>query len=209
MSDFFPPIVDAERVAQLIAHRACCGAEHDPANGKLHGYCVVCGVPWPCTYAGMPPAATSAALDASWLPTPENVNALPEPLRRHIAGLETLCDPAGIVRENTILKYCNEGLQRMYRSATRGVRVPANPPGGYQPIPRPGQVAPPPRNPSGVALPEPVATLKVTQTEAGPAYDVWLSNGMWDVTEPGEYPLSIARGVLGTYKDVTAEGGQE
>jgi hypothetical protein len=40
-----------ERTAQLIAHRACCGSEHDPANGKLHGYCVVCGVPWPCEYA--------------------------------------------------------------------------------------------------------------------------------------------------------------
>lgn len=49
--------VDVERVAQLIAHRACCGTEHDPLNGKLHGYCVVCGVPWPCEYAGKPPAA--------------------------------------------------------------------------------------------------------------------------------------------------------
>lgn len=48
--------VNSERVAQLIAHRACCGTEHDPANGKLHGYCVVCGVPWPCEYAGKPPA---------------------------------------------------------------------------------------------------------------------------------------------------------
>ena len=45
------PVVDA-----AIAHRcnlvhACCGTEHDPANGKLHGYCVVCGVPWPCDTA--------------------------------------------------------------------------------------------------------------------------------------------------------------
>lgn len=44
-----------ERTAQLIAHRACCGVEHDPLNGKIHGYCVVCGVPWPCEYAGKPP----------------------------------------------------------------------------------------------------------------------------------------------------------
>lgn len=43
-----------ERVAQLLAHRACISAEHDPSNGKLHGYCVVCGVPWPCEYAGKP-----------------------------------------------------------------------------------------------------------------------------------------------------------
>jgi len=41
-------------VATLTAHRACCGTEHDPANGKIHGYCVVCGIPWPCEYAGEP-----------------------------------------------------------------------------------------------------------------------------------------------------------
>lgn len=33
------------------AHRACCGSEHDAQQGKLHGYCVVCGVPWPCDTA--------------------------------------------------------------------------------------------------------------------------------------------------------------
>lgn len=44
-----------ERVAQLTAHRACHSAEHDPQNGKLHGCCIVCGVPWPCEYAGTPP----------------------------------------------------------------------------------------------------------------------------------------------------------
>lgn len=45
-----------ERIAQITAHRACCGGEHDVTQGKLHGYCVVCGVPWPCEYAGTPPA---------------------------------------------------------------------------------------------------------------------------------------------------------
>jgi hypothetical protein len=49
-----------ERVAQLTAHRACIGAEHNPAQGKLHGYCVVCGVPWPCEYAGISPASELA-----------------------------------------------------------------------------------------------------------------------------------------------------
>lgn len=34
-----------------IAHRGCCGCEDDQANGKIHGYCVVCGVPWPCETA--------------------------------------------------------------------------------------------------------------------------------------------------------------
>jgi hypothetical protein len=51
-----------ERVAQLIAHRVCFGEEHDPANGKIHGYCVVCGVPWPCEYAGKPSVAPQSAL---------------------------------------------------------------------------------------------------------------------------------------------------
>ena len=45
------------RVAQCIAHRACCGSEHNPQEGKLHGYCVVCGVPWPCEYVGEKPLA--------------------------------------------------------------------------------------------------------------------------------------------------------
>ncbi|MCR4297527.1 MAG: hypothetical protein NUV75_02055 [Gallionella sp.] len=45
-----------ERTAQLVAHRMCCGSEHNPEQGKLHGYCVVCGVPWPCEYAGKPVA---------------------------------------------------------------------------------------------------------------------------------------------------------
>lgn len=44
-----------ERTAQIIAHRACCGSEHNPDIGKLHGCCVVCGIPWPCAYAGTPP----------------------------------------------------------------------------------------------------------------------------------------------------------
>jgi hypothetical protein len=43
-----------ERIAQIIAHRACCGSEHNPAQGKFHGYCVVCGVPFPCEYVGKP-----------------------------------------------------------------------------------------------------------------------------------------------------------
>lgn len=44
-----------ERAAQLIAHRTCMNEEHDPANGKISGYCITCGLPWPCSYAGKPP----------------------------------------------------------------------------------------------------------------------------------------------------------
>jgi hypothetical protein len=39
------------KIAAAIAHRACCGTEHNPLQGKFHGYCVVCGVPWPCDTA--------------------------------------------------------------------------------------------------------------------------------------------------------------
>ena len=60
-----------ERAAQIAAHRACIGAEHDPANGKLHGYCVVCGVPWPCEYAGPPPPLIQCPECASFFPYPE------------------------------------------------------------------------------------------------------------------------------------------
>jgi hypothetical protein len=42
---------DPERMAQIQAHRACTGEEHDVANGKIHGFCVVCAVPWPCEVA--------------------------------------------------------------------------------------------------------------------------------------------------------------
>ena len=45
-----------ERAAQMMAHRACCGVEHDPQAGKFHGCCVVCGVPWPCEYVGPKPS---------------------------------------------------------------------------------------------------------------------------------------------------------
>lgn len=41
----------ANKIAACAAHRACCGCEDDQANGKLHGYCVVCGVVWPCEVA--------------------------------------------------------------------------------------------------------------------------------------------------------------
>ena len=46
-----PAKVTEEMLAAATAHRACISAEHDPASGKLHGYCVVFGVPWPCETA--------------------------------------------------------------------------------------------------------------------------------------------------------------
>ena len=39
-----------------------------------------------------------------WLPTPENINALPEPVRKFIHDLETNTDPAHLVQENVLIK---------------------------------------------------------------------------------------------------------
>ena len=44
-----------------------------------------------------------------WLPTAENINALPGPVRKYIHDLQTNADPAGMVQENIILKnLCNK-----------------------------------------------------------------------------------------------------
>lgn len=48
-----------ERVAQLTAHRACFNEEHDPEHGRISGFCVVCGLPWPCPTA-LPKASSEA-----------------------------------------------------------------------------------------------------------------------------------------------------
>lgn len=50
----------SERVAQMTAHRACGGYEHDPSIGKFHGNCVVCLVPFPCEFAGTTPSPLAA-----------------------------------------------------------------------------------------------------------------------------------------------------
>lgn len=55
----------AERIAQLLAHRACGNQEQDTQNGKLAGYCVVCQIPWPCSYAASPPPAPDGAAQHS------------------------------------------------------------------------------------------------------------------------------------------------
>lgn len=48
-----------------------------------------------------------------WLPTPESINALPEPLRRYIHDLETRCDRAGEVAERINLREQVNGLSAM------------------------------------------------------------------------------------------------
>ena len=42
---------ESKRIAVLRAHREVNSQEHDPVNGKCHGDCIVCAVPWPCDFA--------------------------------------------------------------------------------------------------------------------------------------------------------------
>ena len=40
----------------------------------------------------------------NWLPTAENISALPEPIRKYIGELETNADPLSMIRDNTLLR---------------------------------------------------------------------------------------------------------
>jgi hypothetical protein len=70
-----------------------------------------------------------------WTPTPDNVNALPKPLRTYIHDLATM-DPAYIVRENLILKYENNVLLRECERLAARLGLPTAPkPGQKRPLP--------------------------------------------------------------------------
>lgn len=51
-------------------------------------------------------------IPADWKPTAENINALPDPLRRYIHNLETDADPAGTIRQNVLTRDENAMLRR-------------------------------------------------------------------------------------------------
>lgn len=65
-------------------------------------------------------AALASSPGAAWTPTPENVNALPDAIRRFIHDLETRCDPAGDVQRIAALEGSARGLEaeRATRLAT-------------------------------------------------------------------------------------------
>ena len=48
-----------------------------------------------------------------WLPTPENINALPEPVRNYIADMQTNADPPSMVADNIIMKDTIKTLEKM------------------------------------------------------------------------------------------------
>ncbi len=51
-------------------------------------------------------------LNDNWLPTIENVNTLPERLKNYIHDIESTCDPAGLIRENIILRDIVSSLEK-------------------------------------------------------------------------------------------------
>ncbi len=48
-----------------------------------------------------------------WLPTAENINALPEPVRNYIADMQTNADPPSMVADNIILRDTIKTLEKM------------------------------------------------------------------------------------------------
>ena len=62
--------------------------------------------------------------------TPDEINALPDRLRRYIHWLETDCDPQGTIRENFRLREENAGLRaecERLANALRPFTFPAHP----------------------------------------------------------------------------------
>ena len=64
-----------------------------------------------------PVAAQLAVVAAQWLPTSENINALPDGVRHYVHDLIARCDPSGDVAATTLMRDACDGLQRMYRKA--------------------------------------------------------------------------------------------
>ena len=46
-----------------------------------------------------------------WLPTPKNINALPQPLKSYVHDLQTNCDPQYTMQDLTITKDINKHLE--------------------------------------------------------------------------------------------------
>jgi hypothetical protein len=52
----------------------------------------------------------------NWLPTADNINALPPKLKDYVCHIETLCDPQYIIQENCMLRDENENLRILVKS---------------------------------------------------------------------------------------------
>jgi len=58
-----------------------------------------------------------------WRPTAENVNALPESVRRYVHDLETRCDPAGDVQRMALQADTIRGLDAKVRELKADLAV--------------------------------------------------------------------------------------
>lgn len=58
-------------------------------------------------------------MSENWLPTPESINALPEPIRAYIHDLETRADPAGDVRARILAEDTVRALLMMLGAQQR------------------------------------------------------------------------------------------
>lgn len=74
-------------------------------------------------------AKPAPAVGATWTPTAENINALPQPVRDYIHALASNCDPAGTVADNTI----KADLIRELQASNRRIRDELDTPGNRWP----------------------------------------------------------------------------
>ena len=68
----------------------------------------------------------AASEPVAWLPTSENINALPEPVRDYIHSLIANCDPAGNVADNTIKADTIRALEASNRRIRDELDTPGN-----------------------------------------------------------------------------------
>ena len=54
---------------------------------------------------------TMILIPDDWQPTGKNINNLPDPIRKYIASIETLCDPGYLVQENAAVREENSLLR--------------------------------------------------------------------------------------------------
>lgn len=100
-----------EDIIEIIMDNVSCDHQHDrDGSGKVFADVSYClndeqDVIKKCIEA-IPeiPVAFFSGIKKDWQPTSENINMLPDPIRKYIHDIETKCDPALMVQENALLK---------------------------------------------------------------------------------------------------------
>lgn len=92
---------------KIINGLVCCILCEEPLETAFNHECKKP----PVAHINQPKPPELYAIASDWKPTADNINALPEPLRRYIHDIETNCDPAGIIRENILVKDENAMLR--------------------------------------------------------------------------------------------------